>query len=97
MQVLAQTYRRWELILVDDNSADDTAARCRDVLKEHTQNPVTFIRKGSTGIVDGLNRGLEVSRCTALGSFSVPTAELKRIRSILKRLHSIVVSNWHQT
>ncbi|GAQ86488.1 hypothetical protein KFL_002920050 [Klebsormidium nitens] len=60
--VFAQTYPHWELILVDDNSADDTAARCREALTKHTQHPVTFIRKGSTGIVDGLNRGLELAR-----------------------------------
>ncbi|HKJ04946.1 MAG TPA: glycosyltransferase [Geopsychrobacteraceae bacterium] len=55
-----QTFRNWELVVVDDGSSDTTP----DILETFaTKDPrVQIIRQPATGLVSALNRGLEACK-----------------------------------
>lgn len=53
--VVAQTYQNWELIIVDDNSSDDTAL----IVREYDDPRIRYYRNGS-------NQGAALSRNRAL-------------------------------
>jgi glycosyltransferase involved in cell wall biosynthesis len=56
--ILAQTYRDWELIIVDDGSADETS----EVLSKYVDSRIRVIRNESnSGIVFSLNRGIHAA------------------------------------
>ncbi|NNE94549.1 MAG: glycosyltransferase family 2 protein [Acidimicrobiales bacterium] len=54
--VLAQTYRDWELVLVDDGSDDQSVEVARDYAERHPEN-VTLVQHPG-----GANRGMSASR-----------------------------------
>lgn len=57
--VLAQSYERWELIVVDDGSTDDTQAVLSSYRDERI---VTVALDGNHGVSHARNRGLEQAR-----------------------------------
>jgi len=61
--VLEQTWRNWELIVVDDGSTDDTAALVSSVADARIQ----LVRQPNAGVSAARNRGLDLAR----GSFIV--------------------------
>lgn len=56
--ILAQTYKDWELIIVDDGSTDNTI----NIIKSYNDNRIKIYSQSHLGIVDALNFGL--SKCT---------------------------------
>jgi teichuronic acid biosynthesis glycosyltransferase TuaG len=59
--VLTQTYRNWELILIDDNSPDNTYQVACDLLAN--EDRATLIKKEQNrGLVDSLNIGIAKAR-----------------------------------
>lgn len=56
--VLAQTHQNWELIVVDDGSADGTAGR----IGSFTDPRIAYIFQENRGQAAALNRGLEAAR-----------------------------------
>jgi GT2 family glycosyltransferase len=57
--VLSQTFSDWELIVVDDGSADGTP----DVMKEYASEPrITILRQDNQGLARARNRGLAVAQ-----------------------------------
>ena len=54
--VVAQTWRDWELVLVDDGSTDDSPAIAREYVEKHPERIRYVIHPG------GANRGLSASR-----------------------------------
>lgn len=55
-----QTYSNWELIVIDDGSSDDSAARVENLAK-HDQR-IQLIRRNHTGVVEASNHGLSIAR-----------------------------------
>lgn len=55
--VLAQTYRKFEVIVVDDGSTDDTAARLQPYLDR-----VAYIRQENRGVAAARNAGIQLAQ-----------------------------------
>lgn len=58
--ILAQTSPDFELLVVDDGSADDTAAICGDLARADAR--VTVTANPARGLVEALNHGLHAAR-----------------------------------
>lgn len=58
--VLAQTYARWELVLVDDGSQDGSAAMCRAFADRHPR--VRYLYQENQGPAAARNAGLALCR-----------------------------------
>lgn len=56
--VIDQTYKNWELIIVDDGSTDNTA----DVVKQFNDSRISYIKKNNTGVSDTRNLGATISK-----------------------------------
>lgn len=57
--VLAQTYRDFEIILVNDGSRDNSGALCDELAAQNTE--IRVIHKENGGAADTRNRGVEVA------------------------------------
>lgn len=64
--VLGQTYERWECIVVDDGSTDNTELVASDFTKRDKR--VSYLRKTNGGLSDARNVGIAQSK----GSFILP-------------------------
>lgn len=67
--IYAQTYRDWELILVDDGSTDGTGAYC-DAEAERDER-IKVIHKENGGLGSARNAGLEIARGEYICSMDV--------------------------
>src|SRR5690606_36436728 len=58
--VINQTYKNWELIVVNDGSTDNSP----DIIKEFVANDnrIAFIDKPNSGVSDSRNKGLEKAK-----------------------------------
>lgn len=63
--VKRQTYEKWELILVDDGSTDNTAEKCRECSEDDSR--VKYIHKNNGGVCTARNMGIDA----ALGDYIV--------------------------
>jgi glycosyltransferase involved in cell wall biosynthesis len=57
--ILNQTYREWELIIVDDGSTDNTEQVIQSYLSD---NRIRYIKKQNSGQADSLNKGASHAR-----------------------------------
>lgn len=58
--VLAQTYKDWELILVDDGSPDNSGVVCDEYA--HNDSRIRVFHKSNGGVSSARNRGLDEAR-----------------------------------
>lgn len=59
--IIAQTYKDWELILVNDGSKDDTLSIAEDIAQKEGSGRIKVISKPNSGVSDTRNKGIELS------------------------------------
>lgn len=90
-----QTYKNWELIIVDDNSTDGTATIIENYVR--TDSRITFIRqKGNAGTYAAKNMALPLCRgefitCHDSDDYSHPEKLERQVRPLLE--HSDLVAS----
>jgi Flp pilus assembly protein TadD len=62
--VVAQTDSRWELLIVNDGSPDDTSAVARRLIAEHPERAIRLVEKANGGLADARNAGIREARGT---------------------------------
>ncbi len=60
--VLRQTYRDWEILVVNDGSTDDTGRVARSLIQEHGSRRIHLIEKENGGLAEARNVGVRKSR-----------------------------------
>lgn len=60
LSVIAQTFKSWELLLVDDGSTDKSGKLCDDYSEKDER--IRVIHKSNTGVSDTRNVGLDVAQ-----------------------------------
>lgn len=83
--ILAQTFRDFVVLAIDDGSTDGTAARLHDFARDDAR--VTVLSTGGIGLVGALNLGLERTRTPLLARMdaddeSLPTRFEKSVRAL---------------
>lgn len=61
--VVAQTERRWELLIVDDGSPDDTSLVAEQLIAAHPQHTIRLLRQQNAGL--GMARNAGIAATTA--------------------------------
>jgi glycosyltransferase involved in cell wall biosynthesis len=59
--VLAQTFRAWELVIVDDGSTDDTVEVVQDLVARHPDRCIRLLQQANAGVSAARNTGIEAS------------------------------------
>jgi len=90
--ILRQSIDDWELIVVNDNSEDDTS----EILYKYAKkdNRILVLNNKGNGIIDALNTGYEASSGTYITRMDaddiMPTEKLEKLREALKnKEHSV--------
>ena len=60
--VVAQTYRDFEVIIVNDGSPDDTSEVALDLIARHPSIRISLLEKPNGGLADARNAGIEAER-----------------------------------
>jgi glycosyltransferase involved in cell wall biosynthesis len=60
--VVAQTFRDWEAIIVDDGSPDDTAAVAARLIAAHPDRAIRLLRQPNRGLAASRNNAINVAR-----------------------------------
>ncbi|TVM34468.1 hypothetical protein DQK91_07790 [Oceanidesulfovibrio marinus] len=60
--VLMQTFRDWELIIVNDGSTDNTSEVAAGLLRDYPDHSIRYIEQENRGIVQPRNRGVTLAR-----------------------------------
>lgn len=59
--IIAQSYKDWELILVNDGSKDDTQSIAEEIAREEGSGRIKVICKPNSGVSDTRNKGIALS------------------------------------
>ncbi|WP_392756350.1 glycosyltransferase family 2 protein [Streptomyces sp. LN590] len=59
--VLAQTFRDWELVIVDDGSTDDTVEVTQGLIARHPDRRIRLLQQPNAGVSAARNTGIEAS------------------------------------
>lgn len=59
--VLAQTFRDWELVIVDDGSTDDSADVARSLIAQHPERRIRLLQQANAGVSAARNTGIAAS------------------------------------
>jgi glycosyltransferase involved in cell wall biosynthesis/predicted O-linked N-acetylglucosamine transferase (SPINDLY family) len=75
--VIAQTYSKWEIIIVNDGSPDDTNAVAQSLILQHPKHAIRLVEKANGGLSDARNAGIRFAR----GEFILPLDADDKIHS----------------
>lgn len=89
--VINQTFKDWELIIVDDGSTIDAQDIARDFITSHPDNQIIFLRTSNNGLADARNAGISIAR----GKYILPLDADDMIASTFleKTLDALEISN----
>lgn len=59
--VLAQTFRDWELVIVDDGSTDNTVEVTQALIGRHPDRRIRLVQQSNAGVSAARNTGIEAS------------------------------------
>ncbi|MGC5007179.1 glycosyltransferase family 2 protein [Streptomyces sp. DT203] len=59
--VLAQTFRDWELVIVDDGSTDNTVEVAQALIARHPDRRIRLVQQSNAGVSAARNTGIEAS------------------------------------
>lgn len=77
--VLAQSFRDWEILIVDDGSPDDTAEVARALIAKHSDRRIRLVEKPNGGPSSARNAGIRAAR----GAYVLPLDADDMIRPTL--------------
>jgi glycosyltransferase involved in cell wall biosynthesis/Tfp pilus assembly protein PilF len=87
--VVAQTFRDWEIIIVNDGSPDDTTAVAKALIARHPDRAIRLVEKSNGGLPSARNAGFRAGR----GEFLLPLDADDKIKpDFLARLVPILDS-----
>lgn len=92
--VIDQTYKNWELIIVDDGSTDNTAK----VVEQFSDYRISYIKKNNTGVSDTRNVGANLAKGEILCFLDADDVWLpqnleKKLSKLTKEQDSILVTS----
>ncbi|MBZ0263276.1 glycosyltransferase, partial [bacterium] len=86
--IIAQTFREWELIIVDDNSIDSTPDILEKLIKEYDGYKIRTIRLDGVGVSTARNTGASLTNAPYLLMFDgddiLPATNLEELYSTLQ-------------
>lgn len=93
--ILAQTYRDFELVVIDDGSDDETP----DIVRRYTDPRVRVITQQNEGLARALNRGISLARGRYIGrqdqdDFSFPERLAKQVAFLDAHPKCALVGTW---
>lgn len=97
--VLAQTYKDWELILIDDGSTDRSRIICEHYASQ-CENPIRVIHQSNKGVSAARNVGLDVAQgkfIAFIDADDVVTSEyLNALFLLQKETNADLVGTWYK-
>ncbi|CAG1016424.1 Putative glycosyltransferase EpsE [Anaerolineales bacterium] len=96
--ILCQTYRDFELLIIDDGSTDDSSF----IISSYDDHRIRlFQNSGNLGLVASLNRGLDLARGSYFArmdcdDFSLPTRLEKQLRFMYANTDVGVCGTWYR-
>jgi glycosyltransferase involved in cell wall biosynthesis/Tfp pilus assembly protein PilF len=88
--VISQTYKNWEIIIVNDGSTDRTSEIANQLIKQYPHFRIKLIEQENCGLSSARNRGIRA----ASGKFFIPLdADDKLEKTFIEKALSIIRKN----
>ncbi|NWF88559.1 MAG: glycosyltransferase [Ignavibacteriaceae bacterium] len=94
--IIKQTYKNFELIIIDDGSVDDT----KEVINQFNDSRIVYINKEHSGFSDSLNFGLNKARSEWIArmdadDISLPQRLEKQVNFLNNNSKYNIISSWY--